>query len=68
MAEAEFRLRFSHDDWATEEEAASIPTAFGVCYAGLPVAEDQQAPVRFTFFWPGERRWEGQDFSVTIQE
>ena len=68
MAEAEFRLRFSRDDWATEEEAASTPTAFGMFYADLAVAEDQQAPVRFTFFWPGERGWDGRDFSVMIQE
>lgn len=71
LAEAEFRLRFSRDDWATAEEAASVATPFGLHYTDLPVAEEheeQAAPVRFTFFWPDAQRWEGRDFSVALQE
>jgi len=25
------------------------------------------APVRFTFFWTAEERWEGQNYNVEVQ-
>ena len=68
QAEAEFRLRCSRDGWVTAEESPAGPTALGIWYVDLPAADDQRAPLDFTFFWPGAGRWEGRDFRVEVQD
>jgi hypothetical protein len=32
----------------------------------VAVSPDQQAPVRFTIFWPAANRWEGSEFKVDV--
>ena len=63
-----FRLRWSLSDWRDSADSASLTTALGIHYADIIVPEGQQAPVRFTFFWPEAGRWEGRDFQVEVQE
>jgi glucoamylase len=63
-----FRLRWSLSDWRASADSASLTTALGIHYADIIVPEGQQAPVRFTFFWPEAGRWEGRDFQVEVQE
>jgi glucoamylase len=62
-----FRLRWTDDDWCTVHDTVCEPTGLGPQYADLPVAAGQQAPLRFTFYWPAGERWEGRDFAVTVQ-
>jgi hypothetical protein len=38
----------------------------GVYYVDIPVVRGQQTPIRFTFFWPADSRWEGRDYQTTI--
>ena len=59
-----FRLRWTRDEWKTATDTVSTPTALGIEFADIPVPESQQAPVRFTFFWPGSGQWEGRDYEV----
>ena len=66
QAPAEFVLRWSTDDWHTVNDIDSTCTPLGVCFADIPVGEDQQAPARFTFFWKADERWERQDYSVGV--
>jgi glucoamylase len=63
-----FRLRWSLDDWQVLTDSASLTTSLGIHSADIVVPQDQQAVVRFTFFWPGTERWEGRDFQVAIEE
>jgi glucoamylase len=61
-----FRLRWSLSDWRASTESESATTAVGIHYVDIVVPEGQQAPVRFTFFWPEAGRWEGTDFQVEV--
>ena len=67
QAGAPFRLRWTRDDWARVEDVASRPTALGIEFVDVPVALEQTAPTRFTFFWPEAGRWEGRDFAISTE-
>jgi len=67
MAPAPFRLHWSGNDWQTVEDTLSFPTSLGIEFVDIPVAETPHAPIRFTFFWTGSRRWEGRDYEVAVQ-
>lgn len=62
-----FRLRWSLTDWDLSADSESLTTALGIHYADIVVPPNQQAAVRFTFFWPGVERWEGTDFQVEVE-
>ena len=66
QAGAPFRLRWSDDEWRHVHDAPSVDTAAGVSFADVPVRLDQEAPLRFTFFWARSGTWEGRDFAVAI--
>jgi glucoamylase len=63
-----FTLRWSANEWALANDAQSLATALGVSYVDIPVPPEQRAPIRFTFFYPDEQRWEGRDYAVRVQE
>ena len=67
QAPASFRLRWSEYDWQRVEDTPSCPTALGIHYLDIPVPSAQRAPIRFTFFWTSENRWEGRDYEVNVQ-
>lgn len=66
QAPAPFRLRWSPDGWALPRDTEASPTAVGIHYVDVAIARSQKAPVRFTFYWPKEDRWEGRDFEVEV--
>jgi glucoamylase len=65
-AGAPFRLHRTATEWRERSDSDSKPTALGISFADVPIPPDQVAPLRFTFFWPGEQRWEGRDFAVEV--
>ena len=67
QAPASFRLHWSRDDWQSVEDTPSCATALGIHYLDIPVPSTQGAPIRFTFFWTTENRWEGRDYEVSVQ-
>ena len=62
-----FRLRWTADEWAVVTDTPSTSTALGIDVVDIPIARDQIAPIRFTFFWPQADRWEGRDFVVNVE-
>jgi len=64
QANAPFRLRWTMSDWREIHDTYSMPTALGIDHVDLQVPLDQQGPVRFTFYWTREERWEGKDYGV----
>ncbi|MBI1390596.1 MAG: glucan 1,4-alpha-glucosidase [bacterium] len=62
-----FVLRWTSDEWVTHTDCPATPTALGIRYADIPVKKRQKAPIRFTFHYPEEPRWEGVDYSVKIR-
>ncbi|MEO8098534.1 MAG: glycoside hydrolase family 15 protein [Acidobacteriota bacterium] len=61
-----FRLRWSADEWKTVKDTSSSATTLGVHFVDVPIPAAQQAPIRFTFFWTANNRWEGSDYMVSV--
>ena len=64
---APFSLHWSLDAWGSPKDTPSTATALGLFYVDIAVPKAQRAPLRFTFFWPVGRRWEGRDFTVDVK-
>ncbi|HKG95812.1 MAG TPA: glucan 1,4-alpha-glucosidase [Gemmatimonadaceae bacterium] len=60
-------VHWSADGWRTARDAESADSGLGVWYADLSTASlPEGAALRFTFYWPQARRWEGADFVVEV--
>ncbi len=62
-----FRVRWTLDNWQAFRDTSSIATGLGVHFVDICVPRQQRAPVRFTFFWTEEQRWEGRNYEVGVQ-
>jgi glucoamylase len=61
-------LRWSSDDWKTANDLATLDTGAGIYVADLPTSQlPAGRSIVFTMYWPQGQRWEGTDFSVTVQ-
>ncbi|MEX2112802.1 MAG: glycoside hydrolase family 15 protein [Pirellulales bacterium] len=67
QAPAPFVLHWTNSEWQQVHDAHAGGTPLGIYYVDIPVLRGQQAPIRFTFFWPAENRWEGRDYQTTIE-
>ena len=65
---ASFRLHWTGDEWRTVNDQPSTPTIFGVDFVDIPITPAQQAPLRFTLFWPESNSWEGRDYLVDVED
>jgi glucoamylase len=61
-----FTLHWSNDEWKTPIDTASQTTAIGIHFADVATVPGDRAPVRFTFFWLDDGRWEGRDYKVDV--
>jgi glucoamylase len=62
------QVHWSDDAWQTAHDTATQDTGLGVHIADLPTRTlEAGRAMLFTFCWPQAQRWEGTDFSVTIQ-
>jgi glucoamylase len=62
-----FLLHWTNDEWQNPLDSRSQATGIGVQFVDIPVGLQQMAPIRFTFFWLEEERWEGSDFVVVVE-
>jgi glucoamylase len=63
QATSPFMLHWTSDEWQHSTDTRSKGTALGIDFADLQLPEFNRQ-IRFTFFWPNENRWEGQDYIV----
>jgi len=62
-------VRWSTDDWKTVHDTETRNTEMGIHILNLPTASmPVGGKVVFTFYWPNEKRWEGTDYSVTVEQ
>jgi polyphosphate glucokinase len=64
QADKPFLLHWTSDEWQSSTDTRSQATALGIEYADIRVPQD--GPIRFTFLWIEENRWEGKDYDVKI--
>jgi glucoamylase len=67
QANSPFLLHWTNGDWGQAKDTRSQETSVGVHFADVSVAEDQSLPIRFTFLWTDENRWEGEDYTVKVK-
>src|SRR5262249_38980094 len=67
QASVPFRLRWSDDEWQSARDSDSVAVALASQFFDIPIAPGQRAPIRFTFLWTGDGRWEGRDYEVAIE-
>jgi glucoamylase len=61
-------VHWSIDGWHSVHDTNTRDTGLDIYLLDLPTASLRPgAEVAFTFFWPAEHRWEGTDFTVTVQ-
>jgi len=60
-------VHWSDDNWQTTHDVEARSTGVGIYAADLSTAALKPGrTVVFTFYWLGNRQWEGTDYSVTI--
>jgi glucoamylase len=62
-----FRLRWTIDNWAAQQDSDSHPTTIGAEYVDVPTPSDKPSQIEFTFYWPQSQSWEGKNFQVQAQ-
>jgi glucoamylase len=61
-------VRWSIDAWKSAQDTSTRDSGLGIHTLDLPTASlPAGAQIVFTFFWTGENRWEGKDYTVTVQ-
>jgi glucoamylase len=60
-------IHWSADDWKTIQDVTSHDVGLGIHIADLAIkALPDGQHIKFTFYWPDARHWEGTDFSVRL--
>ena len=68
QADSPFLLHWTSDDWQRPIDTRSQGTAVGIEFVDIPVPNQQKNPIRFTFLWLEENRWEGKDYIVNVRQ
>lgn len=66
QASSPFLLHWTGDEWQHSTDTRSQPTALDIDFVDIRVTQQLQAPIRFTFLWLEENRWEGKDYEVEV--
>jgi glucoamylase len=68
LGDTKFTLHWSSDDWQTVHDTPSAANALQIDYVDLPTpAGGPGSRLRFTFYWTVADRWEGRDYSVSVE-
>ncbi|HUO26417.1 MAG TPA: glucan 1,4-alpha-glucosidase [Candidatus Aquilonibacter sp.] len=61
-------VHWSFDGWKNWQDIRTRDTGLGIHTLDLPTASlPSGSQILFTFYWPEENRWEGTDYSVTVE-
>jgi glucoamylase len=66
IAAKPFMLHWGRGDWNPVRDTYSASTAIGIDYVDIETAPGDRSPLRFTFYWTKESRWEGRDYAVAL--
>ena len=61
-------VHWSDDGWKTSHDTGSRDSGAGVYAVDLPTEKLVVGQkIVFTFYWPAEQRWEGTDYTITVE-
>ena len=62
-------VRWTFDNWRTQQDTTTGDTGLGTCVADLPSDRlSVGSEIVFTLYWLQEQRWEGGNFSVVVEK
>ncbi len=67
VAEQEFQVLWTADNWKTTQHFNSQAVGASGHFADIPTHTGQTGQIEWTFFWPGDQRWEGRNFSIGLE-
>lgn len=67
QAPAAFCLHWSANEWQSAVDSPSSAPVLGFHFVDIPISDVQRAPIRFTFLWTAENRWEGRDYEIAVE-
>jgi glucoamylase len=67
QARRPFVLHWGRGAWTNLTDTVAGHTSIGISFVDIATALGDHAPVRFTFRWLDENRWEGKDFAVELR-
>jgi glucoamylase len=67
QAARHFVLHWSRGEWTNVTDTLAVQTAIGISFVDIATSPADHAPVRFTFNWLDDNRWEGRDFVVEMR-
>ena len=65
QADQPFLLHWTSDGWQSSTDTRSTATTLNVDFVDIRVP-DRDGPIRFTFLWTKDNRWESKDYTVEI--
>ncbi|MDF2441611.1 MAG: glucoamylase [Abditibacteriota bacterium] len=66
IASRPFRLRWSHDEWRSVRDDASVTLQWGLHFFDIEIQTGQRQPLCWTFFWSDDNAWEGRNYQIEI--
>ena len=67
VTEQAFQLVWTKDGWTHTSHADSRPVGSAGHYADIPTTVSDTGQAEWTFYWTGDRRWEGRNFSTMLE-
>ena len=67
QADSPFLLHWTNDEWQHPIDTRSKATGIGIDFVDIPLPHENAEPIRFTFLWLEENRWEGEDYTIEVQ-
>ena len=62
-----FRVVYTMDGWKTNATMESKPVGYAGSYADIATVTGWHGTIAFTFYWPGQDKWLGRNFEVTVE-
>lgn len=62
-----FMLHWGRGEWSDIADLPSRGTSLGLSFADIETKSGDRAPIRFTFRWLDDGKWEGRDFAVELK-
>jgi len=66
QASQRFVLHWGRGEWDNPTDTLAEETALGLTYVDIATVAGDRGPIRFTFRWLDDNRWEGRDYAVVV--
>jgi len=67
QCERSFMLHWTNDEWQHPQDTRATATPIGTEYVDIEVDPAWRAPIRFTFLWTDNGKWEGRNYTVQLE-